>query len=164
MMRQDGMAEAEIAEALRRFDVAPENTRVEVGGRYAIIKWSITKIEPALDAPPISDIVPVKIAYEFLALHLGTAILDPGLDEVRAGLRDEPVAAPACRVERITSPSLYAPFHGIAVEPNAPHAVVQIRLFGGVGFRVHFERLAVGGDRLIYTHDLELGKEYAKKL
>jgi uncharacterized membrane protein len=87
MMRQDGISEAEIAEALTRFDGAPENTRVPIRAGYEIIKWSIANIRPALDAPSMSAVAPVKIAYEYLALHLGTAVLDSKLAPVRALLR-----------------------------------------------------------------------------
>jgi hypothetical protein len=157
MMRQDRMAETEIEEALRRFDEALENTRVAVGGQYEIIKWSITNVRPALDAPSVADVVPVKIAYEYLALHLGTAVLDQRFDPVRELLRSEVSSGPF-HVERLVSLP-YAPFHGIVLEKNAFPAVVQIRLFGGVVFRVHFEGLGIGGVRLKYTHDLERGKD-----
>src|SRR5207245_7741287 len=125
------------------------------------IKWSITKIEPVLDAPAIPPVVPVKIAYEYLAFHLGTAVLDAKLDPIRRLLRNERVPPRVYRVERFQSLP-YAPFHGIVVEENRPHAVVQLRLFGGAGFRVHFQEIAVGGARLKYTHDLEGGQEHIR--
>lgn len=158
MMRQNGRSEQETDEALARFAAAPENERIEIAPGYEIIKWGITKIEPALDAPPVSAIVPLKIAYEYLALHLGTAVLDPGLGPVRGLLRNESTPLENYRIERFVALP-YAPFHGLVLEKNAPHAVVQIRLFGGAVFRVHFAGIAVGGVRMKYTHDLEKGQD-----
>lgn len=48
---------------------------------------------------------------------------------------------------------------GLYFEGNDPHARVQIVLFGWLGFRVHFYRLAFGGPRLVYTHNLESNEE-----
>jgi len=129
-----------------------------VPDRYEIIKWSIARMEPALNAPSISPVVSMKIAYEYLALHVGTAVLHPQLDPVRALLRIEPVSMEACLVERFVSLP-YAPFHDLVLDGNVPHAVVQIRLFGGAGLRVHFQGTGIGGVRLKYTHDLERGEE-----
>jgi hypothetical protein len=163
MMRQDGIFEAEIASALQRFDDAAENTRVPISADYDIIKWSITKVRPALDTPEISPIVPLKIAYEYMALHLGTAVFDWRLDPIRAFLRNDATLANTWRIERLVVLP-YAPFHGLVVEENAPHGVVQIRLFGGVVFRVHFLDTGFQGVRLKYTHDLEHGREAAQEV
>ena len=99
---------------------------------------------------------PLKIAYEFLALHLGTAVYTdaPPLAELRKVLRQGVENHTCFSVERLTA-SDYKPFHGLVFEGNDPYAKVLIRLFGWLAFRVHFKHLAVGGDRFQYTHLLD---------
>jgi hypothetical protein len=147
-------------EALRRFDEAPENTKVEVAPGLEIVKWQVTDIELALDGPLVDPVVPIKSAFEFLAGHLGTAIYDesPPLNEVRRVLGGGGIDISQIRVERLHAPKSHS-FHGIIFEGNNPHAQVQIRLFGKLAFRVHFLKLAVGGPRIQYTHDLTDNKE-----
>ena len=62
------------------------------------------------------------------------------------------------RVERFPLKK-YEPFHGICFEGNSPYAKVQIRLFGGLAFRVHFLHLVVSGRRFTYTHKLDTNEE-----
>jgi len=147
-------------EALRRFDEAPENTRVEVAPGLEIVKWQVTGIELALDGPLMDPVVPIKTAYEFLAGHLGTAICEDGppLNEIRRVLNGGEIDLSQISVERLHAPKSRA-FHGIIFEGNHPHTQVQVRFFGKLAFRVHFRRLAVGGPRAQYTHDLAANEE-----
>lgn len=148
------------AEALRRFDEAPENTRVEVAPGLEIAKWQVTGIELALDGPLMDPVVPIKSAFEFLAGHLGTAICEkaPPLEEVRRVLGGGAIDTSHIRVERLHALKSRS-FHGIIFEGNHPHALVQVRFFGKLAFRVHFLKLAVGGPRAKYTHDLATNEE-----
>ena len=53
------------------------------------MKWSIEKIDLDFsDSRLMSPLVPLKIAFEFLACHLGTAIYDEAhqLQELRTAL------------------------------------------------------------------------------
>lgn len=147
-------------EALRRFDEAPENTRVEVAPGLEIVKWQVTGIELALDGPLMDPVVPIKSAFEFLAGHLGTAICEnaPPLEEVRRVLGGGEIDSSYIRVERLHAPKSRS-FHGIIFEGNHPYAQVQVRFFGKLAFRVHFLKLAIGGPRAQYTHDLAANEE-----
>ena len=103
----------------------------------------------------LTPLVPLKIAYEFIACHLGTAIYDEALQiqEIRAALLENIKDHPSFEVERLEVPE-YKPFHGICFEGNDPHGKVLIRLFGRLAYRVHFRWLAFDGSRFVYTHCL----------
>lgn len=160
MLRRDGMLEEEITAAMDRFNAAPENARVELSPSLAAVKWSVERLEPSLDGSLLDPVVPVKTAYEFLALHLGGAIYEraPCLDAIRAALATGSIDERHIQVDRLHAAEA-KPFHGIAFEGNSPYAKVQVRLFGKLAFRVHFKLLSVGGSRASYTHDLESNEE-----
>lgn len=111
----------------------------------------------------MDPLAPLKMAYEFMACHVGGAIYGDAWDQIRQALRQETAQAGIFEVERLTSEK-YEPFHGLCFEGNEPHARVQIRLFGWLVFRVHFLLCRVSGARFIYTHDLEAGREYLNTL
>lgn len=165
MLERDNHDEAAIAEALRIFSVAPDNTRVTLSDNIAVVKWNIEKIQPALDGPLMNPIVPIKSAYEFLALHLNTAIYEdvPPLSAIRNVLSGAAVDDRHLFVERLYSQEA-KPFHGLVFEGNDPYATVQVRLFGQLAFRVHFKSLSVGGPRFVYTHDLTDNSEHVEQI
>lgn len=161
ILHKSGLEAGPLAEALQKFDESPDNEHVEVVPGLEVVKWSVEKIAIDLsDSRPMSSLVPLKIAFEFLACHLGAAIYDNAaqLLEIRQVLRGEVEGASCFRVDRLTAPE-YKPFHGICFEGNKPHAHVLIRLFGRIAFRVHLLRLSVGGPRFIYTHYLDTKRE-----
>jgi hypothetical protein len=165
MLQKAGYDATFRAEALARIDQAPENLAVDITPTLTVVKWEITGLKLALDGPPIDPIVPVKTAFEFLALHLGTRIYEdrPPLAEIRRVLNGGHLDPKWISVERLHAPKAQ-PFHGIAFEGNSPHARVQIRLFGKLAFRVHFLRLSVGGPRFQYTHELDTGNEHCSEI
>ena len=155
-----------IKQSLLTFDKVEENERVKLPFGLEVIKWPIEKLEIDLSHSRLMDpIIPLKIAYEFLALHLGTAIYNesPKLQELRTALRQSVRDHPSFQVDRLNA-SDYKPFHGICFEGNDPYCKVLIRLFGWLAFRVHFRRLAIGGPRFIYTHHLDTHEESFNEL
>lgn len=147
--------------AIEKFDSAPENIRIEISPGLAVVKWTIEKLEFDLSrAELMNPLVPLKIAYEFLALHLGNGIYDESssLQEVRDCFINQSMNDDSVKVERLAS-NEYLPFHGIAFDGNDPYAKVDIRLFGWLAFKVHFLKLAVGGNRFVYTHELDTNDE-----
>lgn len=161
ILRKSGMDDAPIAAAQRLLDEAPENQRVELGPTLEVVKWSVEKIHLDLSTSRLMNpLVPVKIAFEFLACHLGGAIYAdlPPLIRTREAIRNMDAEDPSFNVERLNAED-YKPFHGICFEGNSPHAKVLIRLFGWLAFRVHFLQMSVGGDRYVYTHYLDTGRE-----
>ena len=159
MMERRGLGEAEIQEAMKRFEEGPEDSRVTLANGIDIVKWTVTEIHPALDSPRLDPVVPLKIAYEYLALHYGTSIFHPSLGPVREALGQDGPVPDVCRVERLRA-RRYRPFHGLVVEKNSPYPVVQIRLFGYLVYRVHFLNIRIAaGPHLAYTLHLDTGEE-----
>ena len=86
MIQKAGHEVPPVQEALRRFNEAPENTRIEVAPGLDIVTWRIDEIQPDFSKSPLMNpLVPLKIAYEFLACHLGTSVYEdaPPLMEIR---------------------------------------------------------------------------------
>jgi hypothetical protein len=148
-------------QAVSRFDDAPDNKRVEIAPGIEAIKWRVDRLEIDLSHAQFMDpLIPTKIAFEFLACHVGPAVYDdvPQLSQIRSALRNKQMNTDVLLVERLTS-NKYEPFHGIVFEGNDPYARVQVRLFGWLAFRVHFLHLAVSGPRYVYTQRLDSGEE-----
>jgi hypothetical protein len=165
LLAREGLSGTEIAEAVARFQAAPEDTRVSLSPNTEVVKWSISAFQPALDGPLMNPLVPVKSAYEYLALHVGSSIYEESepLEATRRALQTGSIRSDWIRVDRLHAP-VAKPFHGLLFEGNRPHAQVQVRLFGKLAFRVHFHRLSVGGPRGMYTHDLATNVESVSAL
>jgi len=149
-------------QALSIFDHAPENKKVAILPGFEIVKWTVQKIELDLNKSQLMDLLmPAKIAFEFMVLHMGVDIYKniPRLSELREIFLNPEHLHQAVQVERLSS-NKYEPFHGLCFEGNDPYVKVQIRLFGWLAFRVHFLYLSVSGPRIVYTHELETGKEF----
>lgn len=161
ILRRSGYEDVPILDALNAFDTAPQNQRVEIAQGIEIVNWTIDSISLDLSNTKLMNpLIPAKTAFEFLACHVGTAIYSNEfqLNEVRQALLNPTLETDAIQVERLSS-NKYEPFHGVCFEGNAPHAKVQVRLFGWLAFRIHFLRWSVSGPRFIYTHRLDTGEE-----
>ena len=116
---------------------------------------------PAYTEPAMSPLVPLKTAYEFAALILGAAILQPapGLETIRRALRDqhEAFAHKVVVARRASKPGA---FHGIAFMGNRPEAIIQVRLFGLLAYEVTLPATGINFGRLVYTHRLDTGEEW----
>lgn len=159
ILEKGGTSPVPLEEALRRFDAACADERTEIAPTIDIVDWNISKIEPDLSGPRLNPLVPIKIAFEFLACHLGSAIYEEGppFDAVRQSLHSGQLHD-SLEVESLQAKrSNYV--HGIVFEGNQPHAKVQVRLFGKLAYRVHFRNLAVSGSRFVYTHALTTNEE-----
>lgn len=165
MLLREGLEPHEIESAVTRFMAAPDDTRVDLSANIAVVKWSVTGFKLSLDGPLLNPLVPAKSAYEFLTLHVGTAIYEdsPPLLAIRAALTSGVLEESDLLVERLHAPEA-KPFHGLLFEGNTPHAKVQVRLFGKLAFRVHFKRLSVAGARGMYTHNLSTAQETVTQL
>ena len=103
----------------------------------------------------MSPILSAKIAYEFLACHVGSSIYDSTgpVAELRHVLETLSFEDTVVRIENLRT-DRSQPIHGIVVERSEPNVVIQIRLFGSLAYRVHFPRVAFPGPHFVYTHDL----------
>lgn len=162
MLERDGLERTAIEEALAALEAMPENEKATIAPDLDVIKWSFSRIEPDPSLSATLDRrVPLKIAFEFLALCLGRVIYAPNLalSHLRSSLLNKGEwDESAVSVDRLHAPQ-YAPFHGICNDPNGEYSKVQIRLFGRLAYRVHFHKLHIDGPRFVYTHLLNNNAE-----
>ena len=179
MLRKSGLSGSGIEEALGKFDVAPENVRVTVAPGFDIIKWPVTRVDPKLDgrlllvrlAPGGDEVLEgagislLKVAFEYLALHVGSEIFSSVLDPLRNALLNNDASLSPHLVEWKRGAKLEA-FHGLVIEPAPSFIVAQIRLFGELVYRVHFPGLRAGENfrRCRYTHDLLWRREHFQEV
>ena len=159
ILSKRGCGEIPIEQALARFRDAPEAERTPLAPSLEITTWPTERVKPDFsEGKLLSPLVLLKMAYEHLACHFGTAVYDdaPQMSELRSVLRDHNEEHPCYSVERLHAPT-YKPIHGLCFEGNDPYAKVQVRLFGKLAYRVHLNKLAVGGDRYAYTQNLSTG-------
>jgi hypothetical protein len=166
ILQRDGHAPEFIQLALERLTAAPEGQRVEVAPGVYVTNWPTDGAKPDLSRGTcLDDLVAVKIAFEFFALCSGAAICDssPQLNEIRYALKCAR-SSPSFNVERLVATATdYAPFHGICFEGNDPYAKIQVRLFGKLAYRVHFQHLSLDQPKITYTHDLKSGHHDVRK-
>ena len=160
VLRKEGRTEKEVEAVLERFDAASENCLVSLGAGLAAVKWRIDELDPALDGPSLSEQALLKIAYEFLACHLGEKAYDESqqLAALRAAVLSPASTLDVFSIEYLTS-RRYAPVHGLALAGRSPHVVVTICLFGWLRFRVHMLRIAIAPPYFRYTCLLDTGEE-----
>lgn len=117
MLTKEGYDAAFRVDALMRLELAPENAPVELTPTITVVKWEVTGLKMALTGPLIDPVVPVKTAFEFLALHLGEVVYDesPPLQDIRRVLAGGELNPQWISVDRLEAPTVQ-PFHGIAFE------------------------------------------------
>ena len=166
ILEREGHNSALRKQAIRAFDQAQENEPLELVPGLHVVKWSVDSLRLSLEAEPMRDVVPLKIAFEYLMLHLGSGAytMQSTLDHVRAVLRDEcSVNNETVTIERLEASTEPRAFHGITFEGKS-EAQVQIRLFGKVAFRIRFIGVETPRKRWCYTHDLVTNAERLTRL
>jgi hypothetical protein len=161
ILKKAGFEQSPIAEAVATLQNAPENLPLEIAPGLIVAKWTVDRVELDLSKSQIMNpLIPVKMAFEFLACHVGEAIYDKGpqLAEIRRAMCTMEFGSKTIMVERLTS-NKYQSFHGLCFEGNDPYAIVLIRLFGWLAYRVHFLKLSIGGPRFVYTHYIDTSEE-----
>ena len=136
MLMRQGCTELQIAQAIRRFDDASSNEIFRIHEGIEASKWDIERLEIDFSGTSLMNpLVPLKIAFEFMACQLGSAIYstEPQLQQIRQVLVTQQSDDQCFGVDRLNAQE-YKPFHGIAFEGNNPYAQFQVRLFGWLGF------------------------------
>lgn len=89
ILRKNGATEQEVSAAIAKWSEAEGGSSLDVGQNVFVRKWMNHPSTPTYTETAMSPLVPLKTAYEFVALILGTAILQPapGLDRIREALR-----------------------------------------------------------------------------
>lgn len=143
ILRRSSATPEEISNAEMRFKELPEGVRVKVANGIEVVKSTPATVYPALNSQGTEPRALLKIAYEYLALHLGSKIFHQYFDPVRAFLAGG-VVPNCCSVqERRVRDRKYQPFHGLAVRNTTSGLVVKIRLFGYLSYPVHFHGLQI---------------------
>jgi len=161
MLRKEGFCEKEIADKLDKYWGLEENVEFPISEKTKLVQRPAFHIGADLKKElQLDPLVCIKVAYEFLALLAGEPILadKPALNNIRDALRTANFPEKDAQIE-ILHANLYHPFHGLLFEGNNPHAVVQIRLFGKLAYKVHFFRLKIDLKPIRYTHDLKTNSE-----
>jgi len=163
MLRKKGASSNQIQQALTSWEAAAPDEILSVHEELYIRKWPNHPASPTYAEPPLSPLLPLKIAYEFAALIIGDAIYQSctGLNIVRRILMDQDEASAEKLVIRHIAQKA-SDLHGIAFEGNKPFATFQIRLFGILAYRVHLPNLGIGHPTIIYSHRISTGEEGGK--
>lgn len=156
---RSGASPTDVAEALAAFDAAPEGQYVEFPGRIGAMKHEIRNVQPALDADLMSEILPLKAAYEFLALGVEGEIFAPALDPVREAIRGSEGVNDDFSIENLRGS--YAPVHQLRLWTGEDdHVIVDVVLFGWIVYRVHLHRVALRPTKFGYEIDLAASRDY----
>jgi hypothetical protein len=144
MLRRRSATQEEISSAEMKVKELPEGIRVKVANGIEVVKSTPAAVYPALSSQAIDPRALLKIAYEYLALHLGSKIFHQYFDPVRSAFQTGGVVPNRCSVqERRVRAQKYEPFHGLAVKNADSGLVVKIRLFGYLSYPVHFFGLQI---------------------
>lgn len=165
ILEKQNQSNDEITKKLLVVENAPLNELIKLDDNFEFIKRGIDEIHPDLTGEMINDIVLLKIAYEFLALHLGNYIYQDSLQPIRDFILNKTKDPSFCEVEYLRT-TRYEAFHGMFIEQKQPCIWVQIRLFGWLVYRVKFPNLALdeGTERVVYQIDLKTNTEDCGKI
>ncbi len=160
MLLRQQSSESEIAEAKRKFEAIPEGGRSEVAPGIDALKRTADKIYPSLKLEDI-DIACLKIAYEYLALHLRRGIFNEYFDAVRSALLSGGPLPDRCRVNPLRlKDSRCQAFHCLRARNTDTGLLVKVLLFGYLSCRIEFLRVQRPTDAIWhYTLDLVTGNE-----
>lgn len=149
-----------IACTLQMIDEAPLDELIKLSDGMEIIKWGVDEIQPDLTGPKIDDIVPLKIAFEFLAMHIGSAIYPDPFNDIRDAILNRSKNPDVYEVEQLHG-TKYDPLHCIFIEQNQPNIQIIVVLFRWIVYRVKLYRVALDNQlrRLVYEVDLKTGEE-----
>jgi hypothetical protein len=158
-LTDQGIEVAAVEALMRRFDEAPLETPVALPG-WTVIKRQGRGMKPELNKATamVNPRVLLKIAYEFLALHMQGGIYDatPALEKLRVAIRQDREDAAAYSADYMRSEDDLV--HGLAMF-ETPHAEVNICLFGWLRFHVHLYEIVVPPPTYAYEHRLDTGGE-----
>jgi hypothetical protein len=153
MLERNGLDAQRVDEFLGAFEAAAEDEVVDSGAGVAAVKRPLKPSEPDLSRPLCDDRVPGVIAFGYLCLAFGNAIMSDHFNGLRVWLQggDFPEAVTVSRFFTGT----YEPHHFIAMRAFEEEVAVQIHLFGGLVYQVNIGRLGYRGDCPVYLEDLK---------
>ena len=160
IMQKSGVPISNINEALANWEHSPAGTIVDLSADLSVRKWQNHPATPTYTEPRLSPLVPLKVAYEFSALLVGSMIYRSEFQHIRDVLinQDCILADELVTYNWAGKPDA---FHGIAFEGNKGIAQFQVRLFGLLAYTVRFSKIAIEHPRILYTHRLDTGEDGA---
>jgi hypothetical protein len=159
MMKRRGSGAQEVAQALSTLARLPVGQRASLGEEIEVVNWDQVSAQMDLSrGPTLSNLVPLKAAYEFASLLIGPAVYDiQPLDRIRKILFEQDDTA-ASDLVAFTYAGGYRPFHGLLFEGNAPEARLALRLFGRLAYRVTLPSIAIDAPAFSATMYLQSGE------
>jgi hypothetical protein len=156
-LRREGIGERAIEETIIDLRARPVDEPFEPAAGYQIIRRTVSaeELRPAGAGPLLQGDVFALIAYRFLALVNGSAILDDRLDSVRSWFRGETPQPESCVVTQGTLGDFsYRPKHGIRVRALPTGGTeVRVAFFGTLCGDVAFEDVSANS-AVAYALDL----------
>jgi len=163
MLERRAVSDEQVQEALDRFDAAEDNQVARIFEEIHVARWNVGDIHPALDGPLIEDRFVLLIAYEFLAIVLGTTIYDANLAPIRDAIVTGADTSDHVGIERLHAQD-YDPIHALTLRQAQPHVVVEVMLFRWLVFRVHFLRICTSVNLFAYVLNLQDASEATRSL
>jgi HNH endonuclease len=161
MLQRRGATQDEITNAEMRFRELPEGVRVTIADGIEVMKSTPNAVYPALNSQSIEPRALLKIAYEYLALHLRGNIFHQYFNPIRTFLAGGVIPNCCSVFKRRVREKKYRPYHGLAIKNTIEALVVKIRLFGYLSYPVHFHGLQIpSGRSYCYTLHLDTKQEY----
>jgi hypothetical protein len=153
-------AQAQIDHAKRRFEEITEGVKAEVVPGMDVLKRGGGEVYLRLELAE-TDIALLKVAYEFLVLHLGRGIFNDYFDPVRSTFASGAALPACCRVEPFGSRDRrYQAFHSLRATNTHTGLLVKIILFGYLSYHVEFRKVSLPSDAIWdYTLNLVTGHE-----
>ena len=150
---------------MHTIDTAALDERIKLNDNLEIIKWGVNEIQPDLTGPKISDIVPLEIAYEFLAILIRSQIYVDPFNDIRDAILNGSKNPSVYEIEYLRG-TKYDPIHAIFIEQNQPHVQIMIVLFRWIVYRVKLLGIALDNryPRVGYEVDLKTGKDRIGKI
>lgn len=116
------------------------------------------------DEPLVPTVVPLGIAYLFLACCIGDAIYNdvfqPARDALSRAFDGDEEASDGWQIEHLANADrITEPMLGLAYEEYRGEAVVRVVIFRWLVWRVHFPRAPAPAARLHYARFLDIGEE-----
>ncbi|MBZ5719501.1 MAG: HNH endonuclease [Acidobacteriia bacterium] len=159
-LERRGATSDEIRNAMTNLKEVPEGSRVKIAEGIEIVKSAPVTAYPALKSHD-NDLALLKIAYEYVALHLGRKIFDGYFDSVRAAFVKGGSLPSCCSVKPYRERgSGFQPFHRLAVKNTTDGLIVGVHFFGYLKNRVEFLRPQIAKTGLFcYTLRLDTREE-----
>jgi hypothetical protein len=160
MLLRRPSSEDEIAAAKKRFEAIPDGERAEVAPGIEVLKRTAGEVYPSLKLPQI-EVALLKVAYEYVALHLGRGIFNKYFDPVRSALSSGAALPDCCRIEPFRLKDSHCqPFHSLCAKNTHAGLLVKVLLFGYLSYHVEFLKVQMPtGAIWHYTLDLVTGQE-----